>query len=182
AGLRKLHDLAGLLHRGRGRRGWGASLIDDGARLGLLLLSWLRVEDDRNPLVPAARTCRQAERALEDREPPSPAPVAMIASGAARPLANAISRRLQAIHEALAGALPGQKSHDTAEAPHRLLAPDAFTNVEYVRFALKVTLAVMTCYFVMSMTNWPGIHTFIITAFFFPLGTLGHTPPKATFP
>jgi len=29
--------------------------------------------------------------------------------------------------------------------------------VEYVRFGLKVTLAVMICYFVMNMTNWPGI-------------------------
>ena len=38
AQLRKLHDLAGLLHRGRGRPVWGALLIDDIARLGLLLL------------------------------------------------------------------------------------------------------------------------------------------------
>src|SRR6516164_41727 len=73
AGLRKLHDLAGLLHRGRGRPGWSASLIDDVARLGLLLLAWLRVEGDaRDPLVPAAGACRQAERALEDVEAPSP--------------------------------------------------------------------------------------------------------------
>src|SRR5215468_10127249 len=84
AGLRKLHDLAGLLHRGRGRRGWSASLIDDIARLGLLLLAWLRVEDDRNPLVPAAGACRQAERGLEDGEPSSPEPVAIIATGPAR--------------------------------------------------------------------------------------------------
>jgi multidrug resistance protein MdtO len=178
AGLRKLHDLAGLLHRGR--PGWSASLIDDIARLGLVLLAWLRVEDDRNPLVPAAGVCRQAERALEDGEPSSPEPVAITATGAARPLANAISRRLRAIQETLAGTPPGQKSHDAAEAPHRLLAPDAFTNVEYVRFALKVTLAVMICYFVMSITNWPGIHTCVITAFMVALGTVGDTLHKAT--
>jgi multidrug resistance protein MdtO len=178
AGLRKLHDVAGLLHRGR--PGWSASLIDDIARLGLLLLAWVRVEDDRNPLVPAAGACRQAERALEDREPSSPEPVSITATGAARPLANAISRRLRAIQETLAGTPSGQKSHDTAEAPHRLLAPDAFTNVEYVRFALKVTLAVMICYFVMSMTNWPGIHTCVITAFLVALGTVGETLHKAT--
>src|SRR5215813_8794930 len=180
ARLRKLHNLAGLLHRGRGRPGWSALLIDGIARLGLLLLTWLRVEDDRNPLVPAAGACRQAERALEDGEPSSPEPVAVTATGAARPLANAISRRLRAIQETLAGTPPGQKSHAAAEAPHRLLAPDAFTNVEYVRFALKVTLAVMTCYFVMSMTNWPGIHTCVITAFFVALGTVGDTLHKAT--
>src|SRR6516164_1995293 len=180
AGLRKLHDHAGPLHRGRGGPGWSASLIGDVARLGLLLLAWLRVEDDRNPLVPAAGACRQAERALEDGEPSSPEPVAIIATGPARPLANAISRRLRAIQETLAGTPPGQKSHDAAEAPHRLLAPDAFTNVEYVRFALKVTLGVMICYFVMSMTNWSGIRTCVITAFFVALGTVGETLHKAT--
>jgi multidrug resistance protein MdtO len=178
AGLRKLHDVAGLLQRGR--PGWSASLIDDIARLGLLLLAWLRVEDDRNPLVPAAAACRQAERALADGEAPSREPVAVTATGAARPLAAAISRRLRAIQEILAGAPPGQKSHEAAEAPHRLLAPDAFTNVEYVRFALKVTLGVMICYFVMSMTNWSGIHTCVITAFFVALGTVGETLHKAT--
>jgi multidrug resistance protein MdtO len=178
AGLRKLHHLAGPLHRGR--PGWSASLIDDIARLGLLLLSWLRVENDRNPLVLAADACRQAERALADGEPPSPEPVAITATGAARPLANAISRRLRAIQETLAETPPGQKSHEAAEAPHRLLAPDAFTNVDYVRFALKVTLGVMICYFVMSMTNWSGIHTCVITAFFVALGTVGETLHKAT--
>jgi len=44
AQLRKLYDLAGFLRRGTGRPIWGASLIDDISRLGLLLLSWLRVE------------------------------------------------------------------------------------------------------------------------------------------
>jgi len=43
AQLRKLYDLAGFLRRAKGRPVWGVSLIDDIARLGLLLLSWLRV-------------------------------------------------------------------------------------------------------------------------------------------
>jgi len=38
----------------------------------------------------------------------------------------------------------------------------------------------MTCYFVMDMTNWPGIHTCVITAFFVALGTVGDTLHKAT--
>src|SRR5262249_11597960 len=180
ARLRKLHNLAGVFARGQRRPVWGVSLIDDVARLGLLLLAWLRVEDDRHPLVAAAGACRQAERALQDGEPSGPEPLAITATGAARPLADAISRRLRAIQETLAGTPPKQESHDAAEAPHRLLVPDAFTNVEYVRFALKVTLAVMICYFVMSMTNWPGIHTCVITAFFVALGTVGDTLPKAT--
>jgi multidrug resistance protein MdtO len=181
AGLRKLHDLAGLLRGGRSRPVWSVSLIDDIGRLGLLLLAWLRVEGDaRVPLLPAARACRQAERAIEDGEAPSVEPVAIAATGAARPLADAISRTLGAIREILAGTPPGPETHDAAEAPRRLLAPDAFSNPEYGRFALKVTLGVMICYFVMNMADWSGIHTCVITVFFVALGTVGETLHKAT--
>jgi hypothetical protein len=73
-----LYDLAGFLRRGNGRPVWGASLIDDISRLGLLLLSWLRVEaDHRQPLLPAAGACRRAEQALQDGEAPSGEPVTM---------------------------------------------------------------------------------------------------------
>jgi multidrug resistance protein MdtO len=177
--LRKLYGLAG----GKRRPVWRVSLIDDIARFHLLLLAWLRVDGDhRQPLVPAAGACRQAERALEDRAAPGPVPVTVTTTGAARPLADAITRTLRSIYETLA-ATPGTtspKENAAARSPGRMLAPDAFSNPEYVRFAFKVTLAVMSCYFVMSMTDWPGIHTCIITCFFVALGTVGDTLHKAT--
>jgi multidrug resistance protein MdtO len=181
AQLHKLYDLAGFLRRGKGRPVWGAPLIDEIARLGLLLLSWLRVEGgQRNLLVTASGACRWAERALQEGEASSGEPVTITATGAARPLADSISRTLRAIRETLAGTAAKPGAHGAGEAPRGLLAVDAFSNPDDVHFALKVTLAVMTCYFVMSMTDWPGIHTCVITCFFVALGTVGDTLHKAT--
>jgi multidrug resistance protein MdtO len=50
-----------------------------------------------------------------------------------------------------------------------LLAPDAFTNPKYARFALKVTLAAMSCYILYTAVDWAGIHTAFITCIFIAL-------------
>ena len=62
-GLRKLHHLAGLMNQGRRIPVASVSLIDEIRRLGLLLVAWLRIEDNtRNALAPAAVFCRAAEQ------------------------------------------------------------------------------------------------------------------------
>ena len=62
----------------------------------------------------------------------------------------------------------------------RLFVPDAFTNPEYVRYALKGTLAVMICYTLQNAVNWPGIRTCLITCLIVGLGTEGASVQKGT--
>jgi multidrug resistance protein MdtO len=54
-----------------------------------------------------------------------------------------------------------------------LFVADAFTNPAHVHFALKVTLAAMTCYFIYTGVDWSGIHTSFITCCFIALESTG---------
>ena len=80
-----------------------------------------------------------------------------------------------------------------AEAPsseHRLKEPkkegggffvaDAFTNPDYIRYALKTTAAAMFCYFLYSLLDWPGIHTCFLTVYIVSLGTAAESVEKLT--
>jgi len=178
-----LHHLAGLLRQNRRVPIPSVSLIDEIRELDLLLLAWLRVADNpRDALAPAAAFCRAAERALRTGDAPRAEPAAIAATGAARPLADAISHTLHMIAETLAvppAAAPA-KAGDAARPPRRLLAADAFSNPEHARFALKLTLAVMTCYFIKSLADWSSIGTCVPTCFVIALGTIGETLHKAT--
>ncbi|MBS4075171.1 FUSC family protein [Ameyamaea chiangmaiensis] len=65
-----------------------------------------------------------------------------------------------------------------AEAPSGFFVPDAFTNPDHVRFAVKGTAAVMTSYLLFKALDWDGIHTCIITCFIVALPTMGEMIAK----
>jgi multidrug resistance protein MdtO len=56
--------------------------------------------------------------------------------------------------------------------------PDAFTNPDYIRHALKVTAAAMIAYLIFQILDWPGIHTALITCYIVSLGTAAETVEK----
>lgn len=57
-------------------------------------------------------------------------------------------------------------------------APDALTNPAYQQFALKITLAAISCYIFYTAIAWDGIHTAMITCYVAALGTAGETIHK----
>jgi multidrug resistance protein MdtO len=58
--------------------------------------------------------------------------------------------------------------------------PDAFSNPEYVRYALKTTAAAMFCYVLYSLLNWQAIHTCFLTCYIVSLGTAAESIEKLT--
>jgi multidrug resistance protein MdtO len=60
----------------------------------------------------------------------------------------------------------------------RLLAADAFSNPEYIRFALRGSLAAGACYLTYNLIAWPGISTAVTTCFLTALTTVGSSRQK----
>ncbi|WP_050577090.1 FUSC family protein [Pseudomonas parafulva] len=61
-----------------------------------------------------------------------------------------------------------------------VLAADAFSNPRYAQFALKTLLAAMLCYLFYMATDWPGIHTIMLTCLIVAQPSLGATWMKAS--
>jgi len=59
-----------------------------------------------------------------------------------------------------------------------LFLPDVFDNPEYVRFAIKGSLAALICYVVFIGFDYPGIYTSVITCFVVSLSTIGASNQK----
>jgi multidrug resistance protein MdtO len=90
---------------------------------------------------------------------------------------------LASIREALiafAEVAPNTQPHGPAKKSGGFFLPDAFTNPEHVRYALKTTSAAMFCYVLYSLLDWPGIHTSLITCYIVSLGTTAETVEKLT--
>jgi len=88
---------------------------------------------------------------------------------------------LASIREALiafAEVAPDTQPHGPAKKSGGFFLPDAFTNPEHVRYALKTTAAAMFCYVLYSLLDWPKIHTCLITVYIVSLGTTAETVEK----
>ena len=169
---RQLHEYAEVDHR----------LIETLVEL-LTLLGAIPGDLPRNIrmlLVDASVECRRALASGDARAPARQVvppellvgltaetlPVVVAIDGALGRIANDIARRRAA------------SKSPPVTSPKSLFVPDAWSNPEHVRFALKTTIAVMAAYFIYSVLDWPGISTAVPTCFVVALGSMGETIQK----
>jgi len=139
-------------------------------------------EDTRVRLERMGSACGRLARALAGTAAPwleeprgiDPAPAAGM------PALTAMERVLGKI--AFVMSRDGSHAPPAAPEPRRansLLVPDAFTNPEYIRFAVRGGLACLICEVMFVGFNYPGIYTSLITCFVVSLSTVGASTQKA---
>jgi multidrug resistance protein MdtO len=138
---------------------------------------------ERARLQRVADECGRVRQALATGRAPEPAPRSSAPHAGDGPAALPVLAELEHVVDLLRNALESEAVPAEAAAlpePRRLFVPDAFTNPEYLRYALKGSLAVMICYVLQSAVDWPGIRTCIITCMIVGLTSEGATIQKAT--
>lgn len=65
------------------------------------------------------------------------------------------------------------KGANEQNGPTPFFVPDAWTNPDYARFAVKCILATLLCYVFYSAVDWPGIHTAMLTCIILALPSVG---------
>jgi len=66
----------------------------------------------------------------------------------------------------------------SGDPPFTLFVRDAWSNPEYIKFALKGCLAASLCYIIYNAIDWPGISTAVTTCFLTALSTVGSSHQK----
>ncbi|MDF3117096.1 FUSC family protein [Burkholderia semiarida] len=146
---------------------------------------------------PIAATLDEMAAILEQGGYPVDVTLALPAPGALPPLARVVAADL---HIAItqfaqppatdAPAVSAPSTDTAADKPAEPAAPpaprggfflpDARTNPDHVRYALKTTAAAMFCYLLYSQLDWSGIHTCFITCYMVSLGSTAETVEKLT--
>jgi multidrug resistance protein MdtO len=92
---------------------------------------------------------------------------------------------MERVVELMPFTFPGRELPDELKpAPNQdkggALVPDAFTNPEYIQFAIKGALSGFICYLIFTLTSYPGIYNAVVTSIVCSLATIGASLQKGT--
>ncbi len=137
---------------------------------------------DRDRCLRLANEISNLRRALEQRQLSPAIDIASQAEPSDLPLLPEMERTVALIPHAFSGTksveelfLPAPLD---AEARSRLLVPDAFSDLDHLKFAVRGTLATMLAYVVYQAIDWPGLSTAIVTCILTALSTIGASRQK----
>ena len=165
------------------------AFAEEDQRLFALLLEILQIARALPPQLPATSRQALAWSVRESRAQflmrrgiatETIAPVPDSLESAFDPACEALHLALRDLYREASGDAPERTAETHAAAPRRLFVPDAFNNPAYVRYALKVTFAVLAAYATYTLLDWPGIRTAVTTCFFVSLSTFGESVHKLT--
>ena len=101
--------------------------------------------------------------------------------GATAPTADAATQASAQATPAAPAAAPEAPTAAPVAAPRGgFFLPDARTNPDHIRYALKTTAAAIFCYLLYSQLDWSGIHTCVVTCYIVSLGSTAETVEKLT--
>ena len=97
------------------------------------------------------------------------------------PLLSEMERTVSLIPQVFSGSVSISEyapSTSGDEPPSTLFVPDALSNPDHIRFALRGGLAASLCYFIYNSVDWPGISTAVTTCLLTALSTIGGSHQK----
>jgi len=101
--------------------------------------------------------------------------------GATAPTADAATQASANATPATPAATPEASIAAPLKAPRGgFFLPDARTDPDHIRYALKTTAAAIFCYLLYSQLDWSGIHTCVVTCYIVSLGSTAETVEKLT--
>jgi multidrug resistance protein MdtO len=187
-GMAEIQKLLGLAEREKTSKPDDIAALKQAADSTTLLMSAIDVMDRRPEAQLAlpiadylARTLRQMSGIL--RAGGYPVRIAWDPPEIERALTRIEADVLGDIKEAIVHFAEAPSSEHVKESKKEgggFFVPDAFTNPDYIQYALKTTAAAMFCYFLYSQLDWSGIHTAFLTCYIVSLGTTAETVEKLT--
>ena len=134
---------------------------------------------DRNRLTRIAHACAGTRLAFSERRLPAPPEGLSYAVAGDRSVSPPPLLNMEMALEGIARVgLVRSRAEKHEGILSVLLVPDAFTNPEYVRFAIKGALAALICYALFVGFDYRGIYTSVITCFVVSLTTIGSSNQK----